>query len=146
MFRYYELLTDYSPEDVQKLKQQVLSKEKHPREVKVALAQFLVKRFHSEEAAQHAKEEFDRIFVNKGLPDEIPEVTLAAESQKGICALMVQLGLATSNSEASRLIQGGGLQLNQEKVMDPKLKLDLASGQEYLFKAGKKKFIKVVVK
>lgn len=146
MYRYYELLTDYSPSQVKQLREQVQSKEKHPREVKVKLAQFLVKRFHSEAAALQAKEEFDRIFVNKGLPDEVPEMVLPSEKQKGICALLVQLGLSTSNSEASRLIQGGGVQLNQEKVTDPKLKLDLDSGKEYLFKAGKKKFIKLKVK
>jgi tyrosyl-tRNA synthetase len=146
MYRYYELLTDYSPSQVKQLREQVQSKEKHPREVKVKLAQFLVKRFHSEAAALQAAEEFDRIFVNKGLPDEVPEMVLPSEKQKGICVLLVQLGLSTSNSEASRLIQGGGVQLNQEKVTDPKLKLDLDSGKEYLFKAGKKKFIKLKVK
>ncbi len=146
MYRYYELLTDIRPAELSQLRSDVESKKKHPRDVKINLAKFLVKRFHSESAANAAEEEFHRIFVDKGLPDEIPEMELASENQKGFCALMVQLGLTQTNSEASRLIQGGGVQLNGQKLSDPKLKLDLKAGEEYLIKAGKKKFVKVKVK
>ncbi len=146
MYRYYELLTDISPKDLGILRSDVESKKKHPRDVKIALAKFLVKRFHSESAAQMAEEEFHRIFVDKGLPDEVPEIELSAENQKGFCVLMVQLGLAQSNSEAARLIQGGGVQLDGQKLSDAKLKLDLKPGNEHMIKAGKKKFVKVKVK
>ncbi len=146
MFRYYELLTDMKPQEVAALKADVESKKKHPRDVKIALGKFLVKRFHSEAEAQAAEEEFHRIFVDKGLPDEVPEVEVIAEKQKGFCALMVQLGLAQTNSEAARLIQGGGVQIDGEKLADSKLKIDLNPGKEHLIKAGKKKFVKIKIK
>lgn len=145
MYRYYELLTDISAADLKSLRDDVASGKKHPREVKVNLAKFFVSRFHSAEAAQRAEEEFNRIFVDKGLPDDIPEFKVSSEKGVGLCALMSKAGLVTSNSEASRLIQGGGVSLNGEKVSDPKIKLDLDSGKEFLIKAGKKKFVKVVV-
>lgn len=146
MYRYYELLTDMKPAELATLKSDVETKKKHPRDVKITLAKFLVQRFHSQAAAQAAEEEFHRIFVDKGLPDEVPEVEVPAENQKGFCALMVQLGLTQTNSEAARLIQGGGVQLDGQKLADAKLKIDLKPGDEYLIRAGKKKFVKIKVK
>jgi tyrosyl-tRNA synthetase len=145
MFRYYELLTDITPAALAQLREDVMTGSKHPREVKVNLAKFFVTRYHSAEAAQKAEEEFNRIFVDKGLPDEVPEVKVYAEKGAGLPALMTKLGLTASNGEATRLIQGGGVSLNGEKVSDPKIKLDLEAGKEYLIKAGKKKFVKVMV-
>ncbi len=146
MYRWYELLTDISPAALSQLRLDVGEKRKHPRDVKVNLAKFLIKRFHSEAAATAAEEEFHRIFVDKGLPDEIPEFEVFAENQVGVCALMVKAGLATSNGEAGRLISGGGVQRDGQKLTDPKLRWDLKSGENFVLKAGKKKFVKVVVK
>lgn len=145
MYRWYELLTDITAKELIQLKQDVQEKRKHPRDVKVNLAKFFIKRFHSHEAAEAAEEEFNRIFVEKGLPDEIPEFAVPAENQVGLSALMVKAGLVASNGEGSRLIQGGGVQIDGEKVSDPRLKLDLKSGQSFVIRAGKKKFIKIVV-
>lgn len=146
MYRWYELLTDITAPDLARLRQDVQDKKKHPREVKVALAKFLIKRFHSDAAAQNAEEEFNRIFVDKGLPDDIPEFAVGAEAGVGLCALMVKAGMAATNSEASRLIAGGGVQRDGEKISDPRLKMDLKSGESFVLKAGKKKFTKIVVK
>lgn len=146
MFRWYMLLTDLSPQDVQALQLKVQNGQEHPRQVKVNLAKFLIARFHSQTAAQQAEDEFNRIFVDKGLPDEMPEFNVTAEAQVNFCALMVKFGLAASNSEASRLISGGGVQINNEKVSDPRLKIDLVSGSELIIKAGKKKFAKLKIK
>jgi len=145
MFRWYGLLTNINAVELVQLQVDIQTGKKHPREVKVQLAQFLVRRFHSEEAAVAAREEFDRIFVQKGLPDEIAEYKVAPAQKVGLCALMVQTGMVLTNSEASRLIQGGGVQLNGEKVSDPRLKLDLLPKNEILLKAGKKKFVKIVI-
>lgn len=144
MYRYYELLTSITPSDLAQLKKDVADKKKHPREVKVNLAKTLVARFHSQAAAQAAEDEFNRIFVDKGMPDEIEEKTFAAQSI-GLAPLMTQLGMTASNSEATRLIVGGGVQVDQQKVTDPKTKMDLKAGQSVIIKAGKKKFVKVVV-
>ncbi|WP_295905442.1 tyrosine--tRNA ligase [uncultured Bdellovibrio sp.] len=146
MYRWYELLTDITANQLSQLKTDVNEKRKHPREVKVNLAKFLIKRFHSEAAAQAAEDEFNRIFVEKGLPDDVPEFEVEAEAQVGLPALMVKAGLVASNGEGSRLIQGGGVQIDSEKISDPKLKMDLKSGQSFVVKAGKKKFVKIKVK
>ncbi len=139
MFRYYELLTQVTPSELLEIKKM------HPREAKVKLAKTLVARFHSQSAAMAAEDEFNRIFVDKGMPDEIEEVTVKIERGISLIQLMTQVGLTTSNGEASRLIAGGGVQIDQQKIADTKLKLDLTSGQSFIIRAGKKKFIKVVV-
>lgn len=146
MYRWYELLTDITANQLSQLRTDVAEKRKHPREVKVNLAKFLIKRFHSESAAQAAEDEFNRIFVDKGLPDDVPDFEVEAEAQVGLPALMVKAGLVASNGEGSRMIQGGGVQIDSEKVSDPKLKVDLKSGQSFVIKAGKKKFVKIVVR
>ncbi len=145
MIRFYELLTDFKVADLEKLKADLKSGAQHPRTVKVQLAKILVERFHSKAAADQAEEEFNRIFVNKGLPDEVPEVSLAAKSGVGICQLMTELDTAKSNGEARRLIEGRAVEWDGEKVTDPQLRIDLKSGDEKLLKVGKKKFIKVKV-
>jgi tyrosyl-tRNA synthetase len=145
MFRYYELLTDITVEELQKLQADVKSGAKHPRAVKVELGRILVERFHSSEAAANAVAEFDRIFVNKGLPDEIPDKQIAAAAQVAIAKLMVDTGLAASNGEARRLIEGKAVERDGKKIEDPQMKLDLKSGESFVLKAGKKKFVRVQV-
>lgn len=144
MYRYYELLTDIKPKELEQLKADVANKVKHPREVKVNLAKTLVARFHSQSAAQGAEDEFNRIFVDKGMPDQIEEYKVSAQSV-GLVQLMTMAGMTASNSEATRLITGGGVQIDQQKISDPKLKLDLKAGETLIIKAGKKKFTKIVV-
>jgi tyrosyl-tRNA synthetase len=146
MLRYYELLTDITPADLEKLKKDLASGVKHPRDVKVALGQTIVSRFHGEEAGRKAVEEFDRIFVNKGLPDEIAVKEIAAQNALWICKLMVEAGLTTSSSEARRLIEGKAVEREGEKIVDPQLKVDLKSGENFVLKAGKKKFVRIQVK
>ncbi|HEY1080030.1 MAG TPA: tyrosine--tRNA ligase [Bdellovibrio sp.] len=146
MYRWYELLTDINSNGLAQLRTDVAEKRKHPREVKVALAKFLIKRFHSEAAAQAAEDEFNRIFVEKGLPDDVPEFAVDAEAQVGLAALMTKAALVASNGEGTRLIQGGGVQIDGEKVSDPRLKVDLKSGESFVLRAGKKKFVKIVVR
>ena len=145
MFRYYELLTDITVDELAQLRADVNSGKKHPRAVKVELARTLVERFHGKEAGDKAIEEFDRIFVNKGLPDEIPTKNIEAQSQVGVCKLMVDMGLATTNSEARRLIEGKALERDGQKVDDPQLKWNLQKGDSFVLKAGKKKFVRVQV-
>jgi tyrosyl-tRNA synthetase len=145
MYRYYELLTDITPSDLEKLKQDVKSGAKHPRQVKVDLAKFLVARFHSSADATNAEDEFNRIFVQKGLPDKVEETRVKAAKDVALNQLMTQLGLTQSNSEASRLIEGGGVSIDSEKVSNAKVKIDLVAGKEFILKAGKKKFLKVIV-
>jgi tyrosyl-tRNA synthetase len=145
MIRYYELLTDISVSDLEKLKDDLKSGKAHPRNVKVDLAKALVARFHSSEAADNAVAEFDRIFVQKGLPDEVPLKEVPPADNIWICKLMAELGLATSSSEARRLVEQKAVERDGEKITDPQLKFALKSGEEFVLKAGKKKFVRVKV-
>lgn len=147
MLRWYELLTDITPAELAQLKTDLQGGKKHPREVKVNLAKILIARFHSQAAAQAAEDEFNRIFVDKGLPDEVPEFAVEASSEAiWICALMKNAGLAPSTSEAKRLIQGRAVEIDSQKVENEQLKIELKAGLSMVIKAGKKKFVKVVVK
>lgn len=146
MYRYYELLTDITVADLAKLRADVKEGKKHPRDVKVHLAKFLISRFHSAQAAQAAEDEFNRVFVKKGLPDEIPETGMKPGEPIWICHLLVQTGLAPSTSEARRLIQGAAIEVDGSKVADPQLKIELKEGAAFILKAGKKKFAKIVVR
>ena len=144
MVKYYELLTDLNVDQIEDLKKDLASGKLHPRTAKVDLAKLFVARFHSPEAAQAAEEEFNRIFVKKGLPNEIPEFTLGAK-QELLCKLIVEAGLLGSNGEARRMIKGGGVEFAGEKVSNSEAKVSLESGQTYLLKVGKKKFMNLVV-
>lgn len=145
MFRYYELLTDMTPSQVRQLKADVKSGKIHPRQAKVNLGKFLVGRFHSSVEAQKAEDEFNRIFVDKGLPDDIEEITLDPQDV-GLVQLLVRIGFVTSNGEATRLIVGGGVSIDQQKISDGKLVLNLKSNTSFVLKAGKKKFAKIKIK
>lgn len=145
MYKYYQLLTGMKPQELSQLKSDIQSGAKHPRDVKVNLAKFLVQRFHSSSAAQTAEDEFNRVFAQKGLPDEIKAFEVQAESQVSLASLMVKAQICTSNSEAARLIEGGGVQIEGQKIEDKKYKLDLKVGDLFLLKAGKKHFLKVKV-
>lgn len=145
MFRYYELLTDLTVEQVETLKSEMKSGAKHPRALKVGLAKILVERFHGKAAADEAEAEFNRIFVDKGLPNDIPEVAMPAGDGVWVCHLLVQADLVKSTSEGRRLVEGQAVEINGEKVKDPQVKLNLKKGDELTVKAGKKRFAKVVV-
>ncbi len=134
MPRWYELLTDIP-----------FDPKAHPRTSKVELAKFLIRRFHGAHAAQAAEEEFHRIFVDKGLPDEIPVVKMPAGEAMLVGPLLVKAGLASSNGEAKRLIEGNAVEIDQAKVEDPQKKIELKAGASFVLKAGKKKFAKVEV-
>ncbi|MGE0763138.1 MAG: tyrosine--tRNA ligase [Bdellovibrionales bacterium] len=145
MVRYYELLTDMSVEEVAAMRQGLKDKKFHPREVKVKLGKTLVERFHGQAAADEAFAEFERIFVDKGLPNDMPKVELPAAKDLWVCHLLQKADLAKSTSEARRLVEGNAVEINSEKVKDPQLKLNLKKGDELVVKAGKKRFAKVVV-
>ncbi len=144
MLRYFELLTDISPNDLAVLKQDLDSGNKHPRQVKEELAVEIVARYHGRNAAVEAAQEFAHIFREKGLPEEIEEVTLKVEGPKlWIAKVLVEAGLAAGTSEARRLISQGGVQVDGDKVTDANL--ELAAGKAYLLKVGKRRFKRVVL-
>ena len=114
------------------------------RNIKRQLARKLVEMYHSPEAAQSAEAEFDKIFINKGIPDEIPEKIFDNGQKIGIIDLIVSVNFAPSNGEARRLVQQGGVSIDGEKIADVKAEITIDS--EKVLKVGKRKFIKLVVK
>jgi tyrosyl-tRNA synthetase len=144
MLRYYELLTDITPVELSRLKNDLASGAQHPRQVKEDLAKAMVARYHSRAAADHEALEFIRVLRERELPEEIEEVTLkVSEPNLWLPRLMVDAGLAASTSEAQRLIRGGGVQVDGEKIADPKL--ELAAGKTYLLQVGKRRFKRVTL-
>jgi tyrosyl-tRNA synthetase len=139
MWRWYTLLSFRSTEDIEKLKGDIAGG-RNPRDAKVLLAKEITTRFHDAAAADAAEQDF----VNRskgGVPDEIPEVTLAG-APLGIAQLLKQAGLAPSASEANRLIDGGGVRVDSAIVGDKGLKL--AAGT-YVVQVGKRKFARVTL-
>lgn len=144
MYRYYELLTDFNAAEITKLKEDVKSGVKHPREVKVNLAKILVDRFQGPGSGDKAVEEFNRVFAKKGLPDNITEYSVAAMGEVNISKLLNDLKLTASTGEARRLIEGRAVEVDSRKVEDINFKLNLKVGSEFVVKVGKKKFAKIV--
>ncbi|MCU0223918.1 MAG: tyrosine--tRNA ligase [Acidobacteria bacterium] len=142
MWRWYELLTDEGAEGARALREVAERGERHPRDLKVDLARLLVARFHGDAAADEAVTHFEQVFARKELPDEIATVTLpAADEPVWLPALLKETGLAASTSAARRLIQGGGVKLDGEKVVSEEASIP-ARG-ELLIQVGKRHFLRV---
>ena len=144
MWRYFELLSFRSSGDIAALRRAV-EDGRNPRDVKVELAKELVARFHSAAAATAAHEEFEARFQRGVLPEEMPEVVVAAEG--GGCPLvqaMKQAGLTASTSEALRMIQQGAVRLDGEKVSDKDVQLPV--GARVVVQVGKRRFARLEIK
>jgi tyrosyl-tRNA synthetase len=143
MWRYWELLTDESVEEIAKLKEGARGGSIHPRRVKADLARRIVADFHGEEASASAEAEFDRVFRERENPTEIEEVELRCRKQKTyVPALLVEVGLVKSRNEARRLIEGGGLYFDGRRVEDPNVEIDTSAPSSILIRAGKRRFLR----
>ena len=140
MWDWYELLSDKSIEEIEKLKEEVKNG-RNPKEIKEMLAIEIVDRFHGKGAGLKAKENFDKIHKQNKLPDEMPEFET---EPMNIVDALVETKLASSKSEARRHIKGGAVRINQEKISSQDIELE--SGKEYILQIGKRKFAKVKVK
>jgi tyrosyl-tRNA synthetase len=146
MWSYYELVTDRPPEEIAKLKSDVSGGSIHPMDVKTLLAQEVVSGFHGESAARKAAEMFQRVFRDRQAPEEAPVKNLPAGAPQTIKVLLTTLGLATSVSEAERLVKQGAVEIDGQRIDDPRKEVDLSKAGDFLLRAGKKKFVRVVVK
>jgi tyrosyl-tRNA synthetase len=143
MWRYFELLSFRSQDDIAKLKREC-AEGRNPRDAKVALAQEIVVRFHSQSAAAHALAEFDARFRQRALPEDMPEVTLhTSGAGLPIAQLAKQAAIVESTSEALRLIAQRGLKVDGDVVSDKGLVV--AAGRTVVVQAGKRKFARVNV-
>lgn len=141
MWRYYELLSTRTLQEIENLKQGVQNGTIHPKHVKDDLAIELVDRYHGKGAGQTACEEFKKIFAHKEIPSNIEAYEV--ENNSWICQVLVDTGIESSTSQARRDILAGAVKINQEKITDEKM--NLTQG-EYILQKGKKSFAKVIVK
>jgi tyrosyl-tRNA synthetase len=140
MWRYIELLSFESLATIAKWKTEVAAGA-NPRNIKVAFAQEIVARFHSQQAAEQALEDF-QLRSKGGIPDDVPEINLTIEGESiGVAQMLKLVGLVESTSEAIRAIQQGGVKLDSEKVDDKNLQL--AKGVSVVAQVGKRKFAKI---
>jgi len=140
MWRYFELLSTQSLEEIAKIKEGVESGTLHPKKVKESLALEITARFHDEAAAKNAKDEFEKVHAKSQIPTDIAE--FSCDGEVWIAKALVDCNIEPSTSQARRDIKQGGVKINQEKVTDEKLQL---STGEYLLQVGKRKFAKLKV-
>lgn len=136
MFRYYELLSDMSLQDIEKMKKDIETGDFHPMTAKKNLAKEIVARYHGTKAGAEAEEEFVRVFSNKNIPTDIEEYKI----QGTFLDIILALNFASSKSEARRLAEQGGVHFENEKIYD----LTTAPDHEGILKVGKRKFAKLI--
>ena len=145
MWAYYELATDRTPQQIAALKNEVSSGALHPMDAKMRLAEEIVSGFQGPDPARKAADNFQRVFRDRQSPTEVPVQKIPLGPPKKLIALLVELKLAPSKSEAERLIKQGGVELNESRVDDPRADLDLTKPAQFLLRAGKKKFLRLIV-
>jgi tyrosyl-tRNA synthetase len=145
MWSYYELVTDRTPAEIAELKQEVASGKLHPMDAKMRLAEEVVTGFHGREAGRKAAENFQRVFRDRQAPEEAPVQRISTGPAKKLTALLVELKLVPSKSEAERLIKQKGVEIDGNLVEDARLEMDLSKAREFLIRAGKKKFARLIV-
>ena len=144
MWRYIELLSFQSIAQMSAWKNEV-NDGRNPRDIKVLFAQEIVSRFHDKQSAEAALADFELKFQRGGIPDDVEEFTFDAQDGTfPVVMALKQSGLVSSNSEAIRAIQQGGVRVNGEKISDRNAAID--SGDSVILQHGKRKFAKIFVK
>jgi tyrosyl-tRNA synthetase len=143
MWRYFQLLSFRPRAEIEKW-QQECADGANPRNFKVSLGQEIVARFHGEQAAKTALENFEARFQRGAIPDDLPEIQLTAEAGGiAIDNLLKQAGLVESTSEALRQIKQGAVKIDGEKLEDPKAVIAVSS--QHVYQVGKRKFARVEI-
>jgi tyrosyl-tRNA synthetase len=142
IYQYFELATNVTNEKLAELKSQLTGGDINPRDIKRELARTLVTMYHNQEAAENAQLEFDNIFINKGLPDEIEEFNVGEQKEINILDLIILVNFAPSKAEARRLVLQGGVSIDGNKINDVQSSVSVTTGM--ILKVGKRKFIKLI--
>jgi len=143
MFRYYELLSDLSVEEIALLKKELNNGALHPKAVKMRLARELTERFHSPEEALAAERNFEQVFAKHQVPDDIPERRITVgEDAIWLPKLLLDAGLVKSTSDGRRMVKQNAVSLDGEKVTDVDMNIPARGG--VLVKVGKRRFCQVV--
>lgn len=141
MFRYYELLSQKSLEEIAQIKKDIEQGNLHPKKAKENLALEITEHFHSKEEANNAKSEFDRIHSQNALPSDMAEFEI--QGKIWLAKALVECGLESSTSAARRSISANAVSVNSQKVSDEQMHLEQG---EYILQIGKRKFAKLKVK
>jgi len=141
IYLYYELATDIDKDELGEIKKQLDDTNVNPRDIKRRLARTFITMYYSTEEAIKAEEEFDKIFIKKEVPDDIPDLQVE-EEEIGILDLIIKAEFASSKGEAKRLVLQGGVSLNSKKINDIGDNINIEDGM--VLKVGKRKFVKLV--
>jgi tyrosyl-tRNA synthetase len=140
IYPYFELVTDVGLKELHDIKMQLQDQDKNPRDIKKNLAHTLTRMYHGLEAAKDAESEFERIFVQRKLPQEVQNFAFDKKVYR-LDELLINTNTAVSKSEARRLIEQGGVTINGDKISDPFAEISLE--KEVILKVGKRRFAKV---
>lgn len=138
--RYYSLLTNATKEELETFDRQIADGSINPRNIKMQLAYQITEEYHGKDGADAAQADFINVVSNKGIPEDIQEVKV--EQGKAMLDLLTELNFVSSRGEAKRLIQGGGVKINGEKITD--LSYTISFEDNVVLQAGKRKFAKLV--
>jgi tyrosyl-tRNA synthetase len=142
IYTYFELASDIPNTELATVKKQLADPSVNPRDLKRRLARTFVTMYHSAEAAQEAESQFDKIFIDKEIPENIEEYVIRNDKDEtSLVGLMLATKLASSKSDARRLIEQGGVSIDGERVNDLNAPLPIA--KEFVLKVGKRRFLKV---
>ncbi|UTR10078.1 tyrosine--tRNA ligase [Evansella sp. LMS18] len=141
MNKYFELITDFTPEQNESIKRDLESGKLHPRDAKMLLGKTIVRMYHDKEAAEKAEQHFVSVFREGSVPDEIPVAEWKGNKESSVVDLLVELQLLSSKSEARRMIENKGVKINGEKVEDTRAEVSLTDG--LIVQVGKRKFKKI---
>ena len=148
MVTYFSLLTDMTFREVQEVERALASGDYHPAQAKRDLAERLVTLYHAADEAVEARAHFDRVFKERDRPDVIPEATLPESALRDgkvwLPRLLTEVGLAASNGEARRLIEQGGVRLDDAVLSDAGAELDPALLRGAVLQVGKRRFLRIV--
>jgi len=152
MWRYYLLLTDMTPSEIEKLKQAAAAGQAHPLEVKKSLARRIIADFHNAEAAAQAQQDFEARFRDNGLPSVIDQLSFQLGGKRKLFRLLADLKLFPSNSEAQRKIKEGAVSMavgdskqpDWKRLTDPTWDFDPHQFPVVIFRVGARPPVKVV--
>ena len=148
MMKYFDYVTDLPVDEVERLGEELKQGRLHPRDAKMKLARTLVRMYHGEEAAEEAEQHFRTVFQKREVPEDIPSVDISREMMQDgkvkLVDLLVHLQLAPSKGEARRLIQQGGVRVDEEKMED--ISVEIVPQEGMLIQVGKRKFARISIR
>jgi len=143
ILKYFTLVTDCTLTEIESIAQRLADPGSNPMTLKKDLAHTLVRMYHSEAQAIEAQQHFERVFSRRELPDAIETITVRLAGPLPLVKLLTENKIVASNGEAKRLIQQGGIRINDLKISD--LNHNLSARGEFIVKVGKRRFVKFIV-